>query len=86
MKENIMAKKPAVAIEVLEDDEKDGEIPQYEVEDGFRTLVRAHQIRRNPKLMSKIRDHAAKEQKAIDSIASTDDLRKRVNELPDDNT
>lgn len=58
--------------------EKEGEFEKYEIEDAVRTLIRAEEIKQDPKLMAACTSHLEKQKKAINSISG---LRKKAAEL-----
>lgn len=50
----------------------------YEAEEGFRTLVRAEELKGKPDLMKRIHAHASKQKKHAEKITSMEQLKARV--------
>lgn len=57
------------------------EFDRWEIDDAVRTLVRAEEIKADPKLMAACSKALAKQKKAIDSV---DQLRKKAAELDEE--
>lgn len=63
-----MAKANAIAATKTEDD--------WEVEENLRILTRAIEIKKNPKMMAKVRAMAREKIKRMESLTSVDETKK----------
>ncbi len=64
----------------MEEKEKDG-FDKYEVEEGFRSLMAAEKIKKNPKLLAAVKKHAEEQGEALAAIQAHSAGSKSVKDL-----
>jgi len=73
-----------IAIEEGMKEKKMGGYCEYEVEDALRSLQRAEEVRKDPKLMVQVQKMAKIKMKEIKSIADLKNIRQNLEEEDDE--
>lgn len=64
--------------------EESEECQKYEIEEAARTLLRAEEIKEDPKLFAAVQKHFKKQKRAISSIADIRQASKEMDESEED--